>query len=168
MHYVMNDYELLYLVHFEKDDNAFLYLFKKYHRFIWKQVHIMNLKSIDHDDFYQEGLLMLNKAIQTFDEEKNKSFTRYFELILKRHFYYLKRNLPTYMLCEDTNFVKGASYIEEELDLSFLNTEIEKDIFQLYFIEEIKIKDILEKYPYTRKQIYNTIYRIKEKYKIMI
>lgn len=164
----MNDYELLYLIHQEKDEIACNYMFKKYHRLIWKNVHIMNIKTYDHDDFYQEGLLMLDKAIKTFSEDKNKSFTRYFELILKRHFYYLKRTLPLYLLCEDTSFVKGATYIEEELDLSFLSSVMEKDIMIAYFDQGMKIKDIEQSLPYTKKQIYNTIYRIKEKYKIVI
>jgi RNA polymerase sporulation-specific sigma factor len=168
MRYVMNDYELVYLIQNESDEVALEYLFKKYHKLIWKHVHIMNLSSMEHDDFYQEGLLILNKAIQTFNPDKNKSFTRYFELILRRHLYLIQSRLPKYTLCEDASFFKGVTYIVEEEPEILFYSQMENDIYKAYFIDRMKIKDIASKYPYHIKQIYNTIYRIKEKYKIVI
>lgn len=85
----MNDYELIYLVQNHRDGIALEYLFKKYKLLIWKYIHMYDVPYYERDDFLQEGYLMLNKAINLFDESKNKTFTRYFELILKRKFWAL-------------------------------------------------------------------------------
>ena len=168
MNLVMNDYELIYLIHAEHDELALNFMFQKYHKFIWKQVHLLEVEQKEQDDFHQEGNLMLHKAIKTFNSDKNKTFTRYFELILKRHFYQLKRNLPTYYLFENTDFCKGRCFIEEEPEYLVLNSELEQIIYERYFMNRETIEDIEKHTQLKRKQIYNTIFRIKEKYKIMI
>lgn len=168
MMFVMNDYELIYLIQHEHDDHALNFMFKKYHKFIWKQVHLLHVEPKEQDDFHQEGQIMLFKALKTFNEAKNKSFMRYFELILKRHFYQMKRKIPDYTLYEHTDFCKGVTYLEEEPLSIDLKSDLEKDIYEAYFMHRMTIEDIHKETSYSKKQIYNTIYRIKEKYKIMI
>jgi RNA polymerase sporulation-specific sigma factor len=168
MLYVMNDYELIYLIRHETDDLALTFMFKKYHKFIWKHVHLLHLESKEIDDFHQEGVLMLFKAIQTFDPERNKSFTRYFELIMRRQFYHMKQSLPQYMLFDHTDFVKTPCYIEEEPVVLELSSDMENKVYHDYFISRKTVSDIHAETGYSKKQIYNTVYRIKEKYKIMI
>jgi RNA polymerase sporulation-specific sigma factor len=164
----MNDYELIYLIHTEHDEIALSFMFSKYHKFIWKHIHLLNIATKEHDDLHQEGVLMLLKAIHTFNENKNKSFTRYFELILKRQLYYLVTKFPKYVLFEDTSFCTGVSYIEEEsIDLE-LSSDLEQTVYQMYFNERATISEIEKQTIYTKRQIYNSIYRIKEKYKIMV
>jgi RNA polymerase sporulation-specific sigma factor len=164
----MNDYELIYLIHAEHDEIALSFMFSKYHKFIWKHIHLLNVATKEHDDLHQEGALMLFKAINTFNENKNKSFTRYFELILKRQLYHLIRKIPKYQLYEDTSFCTGVSYIEEEAIELDLISNLEQKIYQHYFIEGISINEIMKQTSYSKRQIYNSIYRIKEKYKIMV
>lgn len=168
MRYVMNDYELIYLIHHEQDDHARAFMFKKYHKFIWKYVHMLEVDQKEQDDFHQEGMLMLNKAIQSFDPSRNKSFTRYFELILKRQLYKMKKALPEYRLYETTDFCTGASYIEEEAETPVFTSDLEAEIHDLYFLKRQSISRISTDTGYSKKQIYNTIFRIKEKYKIVI
>lgn len=168
MIFVMNDYELIYLIHSEHDDIALEYIYKKYKRFIWKQVHLLNISKREHDDFHQEGLCMLQKAILTFDSHRNKTFTRYFELILKRHFYQLKKKIPDYDIFEKPDFCHGAVYIEESIDTPNFTSQLEKNVFNAYFLEERPIKQISKDFGYGHKMIYNTIFRIREKYKIML
>ncbi len=168
MLYVMNDYELIYLIRHETDDLALTFMFKKYHKFIWKHVHLLHLESKEIDDFHQEGVLMLFKAIQTFDPERNKSFTRYFELIMRRQFYHMKQSLPHYMLFDHTDFVKTPCYIEEEPLVLELSSDMESKVYHDYFISRKTVSTIHTETGYSKKQIYNTVYRIKEKYKIMI
>jgi RNA polymerase sporulation-specific sigma factor len=168
MNYVMNDYELIYLIQVEQDEIALNFLFKKYHKFIWKYVHLLDVQEKEHDDLHQEGVLMLHKAIKTFDENRNKSFTRYFELILRRHLFHVKRKLPNYYLYEHTDFIKGVSYIEEEQTPIQLYSELEQIVFDQYFLCKQSVTSICRTTKYSKKQIYNTIFRIKEKYKIMI
>ncbi|MCR3905994.1 MAG: sigma-70 family RNA polymerase sigma factor [Tenericutes bacterium] len=164
----MNDYELIYLIRVEQDETALDFLFKKYHKLIWKYVHLLGVEEKEHDDLHQEGVLMLHKAIKTFDESKNKSFTRYFELILRRHLIHAKRKLPSYYLYEHTDFIKGASYIEDEQRFVPLHSELEQIVYNQYFLLNQSVTSICNATNYSKKQIYNTIFRIKEKYKNMI
>jgi len=164
----MNDYELIYLIQNERDDIAMSFMFKKYHKFIWKQVHLLNVDPKEHDDLHQEGVLMLHKALQTFDESKNKSFTRYFELILKRQLYRMKNNIPDYRLYDNTDFCKGVSYIEEEPIEIDLCSDLEIKVNELYFQKRRSVAEIMRQTGYSKKQIYNTVFRVKEKYKNML
>jgi len=168
MIYVMNDYELIYLIQSNHDDHALTYMYQKYHRFIWKYIHLLNLEKKEHEDFYQEGILILHKAIKTFNERYNKSFTRYFELILKRHFYQLKQALPKYYLFDHTDFVKDVVYIEEAYDPIDLHSDLERLVYEKYFVLKQSVHKIQEDSQYSPKQIYNAIYRIKDKYKNMV
>lgn len=168
MIYVMNDYELIYLIQTDGCEHALQFMYQKYQKFIWKQVHNLHLEEKEYDDFHQEGLLMLIKAIKTFDERYKKSFTKYFELILKRHFYALLRDLPHYTLFETTDFVKEFVLMEEEVQYMTFESEIENEVHERYFIKHQPVKDIAYETKFKEKQIYNAIYRIKEKYKIML
>ncbi len=168
MIYVMNDYELIYLIQTDKCEHALHFMYQKYQKFIWKQVHSLHLEEKEYDDFHQEGLLMLFKAVKTFDERYRKSFTKYFELILRRHFYALIRDLPRYQLYETTDFVKQYVLMEEEVEFINFDSEIEKEVHERYFILQQPVKLIADETKYHKKQIYNAIYRIKEKYKIML
>ncbi len=164
----MNDYELVYLIRHEHDHVALEFLMRKYHRFIWKQVHLLGVDAREFDDFHQEGLMMLIKAVKTFNESRGKTFTRYFELILKRQFYHLKRSLPKHQLYENPDFYKGTVHLEEApLNDPGLN-EKEKIVYQAYFIEKQAIANIALQMKQNNKHIYNMIYRIREKYKKMI
>ena len=166
----MNDYELVYLIRTHSDSIAFDFLFQKYRRFIWKFIHLMHIESKEQDDFFQEGILTLYKAVETFDESKNKTFTRYFELILRRHFYHLIYKLPKYLLYEDSNFMSCFGYTEKEDDEQFLEkcSKFEKIVYQYYFIEHQAVEKISETLSAQPKKIYNAIFRIKEKYKNML
>ncbi|MFP4177682.1 MAG: RNA polymerase sigma factor [Acholeplasmataceae bacterium] len=167
MIYVMNDYELIYLIR-QHDQIAFSYLIDKYSRLIWKNVHLLELSKGDSEDFYQEGLMMLVKAVNTFNERYNKTFTRYFELILKRKFYALKRRLPDYVLYDNYSFQKGVTFIEEEApDLSF-RSEIERIVYEDYFIAGVPVPEIALSTGFDRKKIYNTIFRVRNKLKSML
>ena len=164
----MNDYELIYLIQSERDDIAFAFMHKKYQAFIWKLIHLLHIPSKEHDDLFQEGLLMLHKAVYVFNEQKNKSFTRYFELILRRHFYKMIYKFPNYILFEHTDFCKGFTMIEEEPVKVELHSSLEQVVFHNYFEQRMTIDQIMTHTGYTKKQIYNTIFRIKEKYKMMV
>jgi RNA polymerase sporulation-specific sigma factor len=164
----MNDYELVYLIRTEQDEVALSFMFKKYHKFIWKQIHLLNIQEKEHDDLHQEGLQMLYKAIWTFDEKRGKSFTKYFELILKRQLYQCIKKIPNYILYEDPHFYDGVTYIEEEkITLSF-SSDLEQKVYLCYFEEGMSITEIAEREQLSKKQIYNSIFRIKEKYKMMV
>jgi len=164
----MNDYELIYLIQSNHDHIALDFLYKKYEKFIWKNVHLLHIEEKEYDDFFQEGNLMLLKAVKTFNENKNKSFTRYFELILKRQFYMLVGRLPKYELNEELCMYLGTSHMDEEIEHMVFKSELESQVYEMHFINNRQIKEISLLLETDCKSIYNTIYRIKEKYKNML
>ncbi len=160
----MNDYELIYLVQNHQDGIALNFLFKKYELLIWKYIHQYQVPYYERDDFFQEGLLTLNKAIIRFKEKYNKTFTRYFELILKRRFWALLKQLPKYEIKEIPQ-IAGSYVLEERPTIEIdLKSEIEKQVYNLYYVQALSVKEINDITGYQTKQIYNAIYRIKSKY----
>ncbi len=166
MYKAYNDYELLYMVK-EGDTVALDILLKKYERFIYKKVYSFFYHD-ESGDYFQEGVLCLYKAIETFDESYNKTFMRYFEVILTRHFINLhKKNkryyemLETYkneLLIEE----KEKVILEEDTNISF-KSSLEQKVYELHFLNNKKVKEICEELKLEPKQIYNAIYRIKNK-----
>lgn len=161
----MNDYELIYLFQTYQDDQAFEFLVLKYRRFIWKIIHTLYLQDKETDDFYQESILMLYKAAQTFREQYQKSFTKYFELILRRQLYYLKKKIPNVLLSEESFFkdIQSPRVIEEEHIT--LEHPMEQKILEMYFEKRFSVKKISHEENLSSKQVYNLIYRVKKKIK---
>ncbi|MFA5720443.1 MAG: sigma-70 family RNA polymerase sigma factor [Acholeplasmataceae bacterium] len=165
MYKAYNDYELLYLVK-EKDTVALNILLKKYERFIYKKVYTFFFH--DDGDYFQEGLLCLYKAIETFDDRFNKTFMRYFEVILNRHFINIYNKNKRYN--EMIESCKNELMVEEEpsSEIEYINrptfkSEIEQKVYELYYINNKKVKEISALLNLNAKQIYNAIYRIKHK-----
>jgi RNA polymerase sporulation-specific sigma factor len=165
MKYVMNDYELIYLFQTYQDDLAFEFLVLKYRRFIWKIIHTLYLQDKEVDDFYQESILMLYKAAQTFREKYQKSFTKYFELILRRQLYYLKKKIPNVLLSEESFFKDFQAPIIIEEEPIKLDHPMEQKIFEMYYEKRMSVKMISNQEQLTAKQVYNLIYRVKKKIK---
>lgn len=161
----MNDYELIYLIRGEHDEVALEFIFKKYNRFIWKMVHLFPVQEKEKEDLHQEGLCMLLTAINTFDEKRGKTFTKYFELILRRHLYKQVKKIPNYILFDNTDFCKGTVYIEEEMTPPGGLSKLETIVFDMYFINQGDITSISENLNITKKQTYNAIFRIRDKLK---
>lgn len=159
-----NDYELIYLAKSENCEAAISALVNKYKNMVYKFIHLYYVNERDYDDYYQEGLIMLFKAIDSFNEAHNKTFTRYFELILRRRIIYLKNKEPKYELHDEFHMYKDNNLIEDEFVVEGL-TSFEEVVFKRYFVKNQKISFIAESENKSSKQIYNAIYRIKNKYK---
>ena len=165
MYRAYNDYELLYMVK-QQATVALNILLKKYERFIYKKVYTFFFD--DDGDYFQEGVLCLYKAIETFDDRYNKTFMRYFEVILNRHFINIyHKNKRYYEMIESC---KNAFLIEESLTeveveriKPTFKSEIEQQIYHLYYVNNKKVKEIALELKLSAKQIYNAIYRIKHK-----
>ncbi|MCM1260225.1 MAG: sigma-70 family RNA polymerase sigma factor [Prevotella sp.] len=164
-----NDNELLYLVK-ENSEEAIEILVEKYRFCIWNKIRDMNITIEAREDFLQEGLILLHKAIWSFVEEKNVTFYSYFHLLLTRKFIDLlrkqkreKRVVPLEMLEEyviDTN--SSEDYVEEgNVHLS----TFEQIIFQMRFLEEKKPREIACDLMMPIRKIYDGIDRIKRKMK---
>lgn len=164
-----DDYELLYLIS-ESNEKALEALIKKYQPLIIKTIDKLNFDRRFFEDYIQEGNLILLNAIRTYKDSYGKSFCKYFELILLRELCRIinqDRKKNSYLLVEDfPNTVKSS--IKEEpflynLPAIELKTDIEKTVFQKYFLEGYNISYLEGKYHLKPKQIYNAIARIKKK-----
>lgn len=164
----MNDYEIIYMIKYDHDEYALAFMIKKYEKFIWKKIHSMYVHDEEKIDFFQESLILLNKAIQTFDESYNKTFTRYFELILIRKLIALKKETKQYILRESSFFyqLESPETQTEKLELSFEDHN-KQIVYQYYFENKRSIEYISQTLQLTKKQVYNIIYQIKQKIKKM-
>ncbi len=166
----LNDYEIIYLI---KDGNELAYeiMFKKYECFIYKKIRDYGISNLYVDEYLQEGLITLNKAIFKFDDSFNKSFMRFFELLLERHFInMLKRNKITYEELNENLFEANDNVLEEtvvyyqsKMNFSKFKSKIEQIVYKEYYLENWSIEHISEKYGIETPCIYNAIRRIKKK-----
>lgn len=175
MRYLENDYELLYLVQ-ENSEEALEYLFKKYENLIKARIKAFKIKPKNYDDFYQEGLLALDKAIRTYDERFGKSFNKYFDLILQRRFMQILRREQRYVY--DTMYVEQFyDIIEEskvlyhlELEEMIRNIEanlsgFEKQVFECRVKRNLNTGETAKLLNCTTRQVYNAMLRIRQKLK---
>jgi len=167
MKYQYNDNELLYLIH-ESEDYAIGILYKKYYNLIYKRLHRFNI-SKNFEDFFQEGLMALHTAINSFNPFYNKSFNKYFDLILQRRIMTILKKEQGYfynvLIKEEINCVVNEDV--KMYDLSdFIDTlsPFYKKVYRLKFVENYRPREIAELLDINVKKIYNTIYNIRRKY----
>lgn len=163
-----NDYELIYMIQSEQCEYALNIMLSKYELLIWKYIHMYNIKGYDKDDYMQEARILMVNIIKRFDESRGKTFTRFYELVLKRRFYALMKKKPKYELREDFSQYGANVNFDADLILPESLTSLEVKIFEKYFIENQRINIIAENNELNPKQVYNAIYRIKEKFKSMV
>ena len=88
--YLENDNELLYLIK-NHDEEALELMFKKYENLILSKIRQYHFPISNKEDYLQEGRIVLLKAIDTYRTEFEKTFTKYFELLLINRFNTLYR-----------------------------------------------------------------------------
>lgn len=83
-----NDYELLYMIR-QNDDLAKKIIIKKYYRVIYLIIHscLNNYtpKGVEQEELFQEGLISLFDAIDSFREDIEAPFYSFSFLCMKRH-----------------------------------------------------------------------------------
>lgn len=162
-----NDYELIYLYRTTKSEEVISLIFQKYKPLIWRNIHKFYIPSKDQDDFFQESLMTLLDCVYSFDESRNKTFTKYFELVLYRKFITLKDKSSKYLLIEKPELIQESyTPVYNHINIDDLNfSELEKEIYNMYFELHLTIDSIAHKLGKEKKSIKNTIYRIKVKVK---
>ena len=171
-----NDYYLIYLIREMHCEVSLNLMFKKYEVFIRKKINSFRINRIDYDDYLQEGMIVLNKAVNHYDNMFKKTFFAYFDVLLTRRYITLKNTdlrKIQYDLVENLNVAdEREDLLNEAVDVYIirdyymqLNIPIEKMIFMDYFVEEINVSRICEKYNINRKRAYNIINNIKVKIK---
>jgi len=103
--------------------------------------------------------------ILRFDEQKGKTFTRFYEMVFKRRVNRLLLTIPKFEVFENLDFIE-SNYKDYNDETEFDGfTEFEMKVYNRYFIKNQRISFIAEDEGKNVKQIYNAIYRIKDKYK---
>lgn len=171
-----NDYELLYLANLDGEE-AQTILFDKYLFMIKKLISKFDILPQYRDDYEQEGLLMINKAIKTYKTNSQMSFTKYVEMLIYRRFIDLersrKRKQEEIILDNEIDYIidqpREALTLQENLfcDLSVLS-EVEKKVYELKYIHGKSNKKIALELQMNISQVYSASDRIKKKLKLMI
>jgi len=169
-----NDNELIYLIK-NNNEQANNLLIKKYENYIHSRIHELGLEN--HEDCFQEGLIVLFNAVNNFNEDYNKSFTKYFEVLLNNKLIDLKRRQikeSNYFVLMDVFELDYCNYLNEESSLIEYNncdaliaklSFVEKSVFYDYFLCNLSIDEIALRQKTNKKNIYYIIYRIKKKIK---
>jgi RNA polymerase sporulation-specific sigma factor len=166
---IVNDYELLYLYQEGNVDLIFDFLVEKYKGLIWATIHKLKIWDYKREDYYQEGLICLYKAVQTYSTAMDKTFLRYFEIILKRRYYKIlsSQNINFEYYESMDIFVEHyrtpkTTITAQDLD-HYCKTPLEKLINKLYYGEVNTPRQISELTKLPIKSVYNAINRIKIK-----
>jgi RNA polymerase sporulation-specific sigma factor len=150
-------------------------MFAKYKHLISKKIGMFHL-GYDYDDMMQEGYMVLYRSITSFDMAEQKTFTRYFELNLKRRFITIvtKRVRRSEIfhkhhgyIYEHNHVTKNTSayfelYLEE---IAKILTEKEYLVYTLRELQNFSIDYIEHKSELSSKVIYNSLHRAKAKIK---
>ena len=169
-----NDYELLYLVSMGNEEAQDI-LFGKYLFMVKKMISRSNVSSSSKDDYEQEGMLMINKAIKTYKNDSKMTFTRYVEMLIYHRFIDLERHKnrrnEEMVSLDSIDYIIDSSnntFILHEnslFDMSKLS-EREKKVYELKFIKGLPCNRIAEELQITISQVYATTDRIKRKLRL--
>lgn len=135
----INDYEVMYMVR-ENDEEARGILLKKYvpivSRIASKYLPLVKAFGIDFDDLLQEGMIALNKAINSYDDNSGVLFYTYVLLCVERHIItYCRRsnNKKNYFL--NYSIISDDYYLLKDDKSSvdeFVNEKLAEEIFTRY------------------------------------
>lgn len=169
-----NDFEIIDLIH-QGNEEALELMFDKYKYLVAKKISSFNLTD-EYDDCFQEGMIVLYKSVQKFNDTRNKSFTRYFETNLEHHFISIIRSRRRHTRFMVEKLPKLVEYEVEEQETQIYSSEdirfavqklspFEKTIFQAKFLEEKDVKTIAAEQNVAIKKVYNAVDRIRQKIK---
>lgn len=168
--YKYNDYELLYLI-YEKDDIALDIMFRKYIPLIRMRIRAFRIKKRNQEDFLQEGLLVLHKAIRCFNPDSKKTFTRYFDMILQRRFIQILRKESKHFYQVDLigageYLVAEPERIKDDTNERVISaskfSDFETEVLE-YFKKGYKSREIAEQLKCPVKRVYDAADRIRRK-----
>ena len=183
-----NDFELLYLI-YEGDEEALGIIFKKYDPLIKKKLYDFKIKNSLYDDFYQEGLIVLYVAVKTYNPSFNKTFTKYFELLLSRRIMTLLRDMKKEhekVVVIESDVLKDSSesfnYSDKMLsdnanhDILLKDNNIpssmltlsEKDVLAMRYFKGKSSKEIADELNIDVKKVYNALYQAKKKIRTFV
>lgn len=166
-----NDYELLYLIRANVEE-AREVLFWKYSFLIKSRIHRLGVPRLYWDDYYQEGCLMLHRAIKIYDEDSKMSFTKFFELLLKRRIItLLRKDLKEIEVEKIDDFDEYPCYTVDHHAEALLEscecglTDMEKIAYDRVIMHNEKIDNVAKELGISSKSLSNAKQRALKKIK---
>ncbi len=139
----INDYEVLYMIR-ENSEEAKDLMYEKYMPIVKNMASTFyklnkNL-GVEYEDYIQEGLIALNKAIYTYDEKKDVLFFTYFNNIINKHFNSYIRSLKANKHTILNQSVRCSDIFWNALEKE--NFDYDKIIVEEEFIEMKNLLDV--------------------------
>lgn len=164
-----NDYELLYLVKINVEEAKEI-LFWKYSFLIKSRIYKMGVPQFLWDDYFQEGCLMLHKAIRIYDDSSQMTFTGFFELLLKRKIMtLLKKDLKKISNEQYDDFEEFPDFENQDMLLNesdaeeFSFSELERVAYIRLIIQQEKAEDVADDFKISTRSLYNAKQRALKK-----
>lgn len=171
-----NDYELLYLLVWHSEE-ALNILLEKYDNLIKIKLSKFKIAQNHYIDYLQELRMSVLLAIRKFDDNYQKSFCRFVELIIERRIgrllYEDSRSITASCFMEDTiASIHNAEVLDEMIYEARIREvqqikldEIKKNILNQVLIRGISVKEYALKYDIPPKDVYNHLYSLRLKVK---
>lgn len=167
-----NDFELLYLAK-ENSEEAIEILLEKYKYLVFRFIKEFNIEQNLKEDYLQEGLLVINKAINIYRSDSNMTFTKFVEMLLYHRFVDMSRKnkiveiLPIEKLDYFISSKENKEYLQETNVTEYNGlSKFEYKIYQLKYEQNLSCKKICTLLNIEPKKVYSAIDRIKKKRKI--
>lgn len=165
-----NDYELLYMIGQDVEE-AMDIMLSKYQFLIRKMIYRFHIPTSSYEDYMQEGLLMIHKAIRIYDENSTMSFTRYVEMLIYHRYIDLMRKgefkKEQLVADEDLDYItyhESPYQLEERVTIAYEEfSELEKKVYELRFLQELPSKQISQKLNLPIDTVYSATERIRRK-----
>ena len=145
-------------------------LFWKYSFLIKSRIYKMGVPQFLWDDYFQEGCLMLHKAIRIYDESSQMTFTGFFELLLKRKIItLLKKDLKKISNEQYDDFEEFPDFENQDMLLNesdaeeFSFSELERAVYIRLIIQQEKVEDVAEEFKISTRSLYNAKQRALKK-----
>lgn len=180
-----NIYELLYMVH-QRDDVAIrlmIHYFEEKIHILIRRFYTIHARS-DHADYYQLAIWKLVQAVDTFREDRETSFSFYFEKILRHTFTDIQRRSKqsaTYYIMDEQHLDlaiqdnTGYYQAKQGIDIHqvFLKKEemkgvrkklkpLEREILKLR-LNGYSYQEIADSLHINKKKVDNTLYKVRYK-----
>jgi len=174
-----SDYELIYLYRVWQSDIALEMLYEKYDVIIRKKLNSFKIREYHYEDFYQELLMTLHKAIMLYDQSYKKSFYRFSEMFFDRRLGKLLRHdvrndrLIERLFDEST---KDSYFYDDVLEtfvsnkrLEVLNdinlSDLQREVLSEVLIKNKSVNDFAKDHNIDIKVVYNSVYLLRKKIK---
>ena len=146
----INDYEVLYMIR-ENSEEAKDLMYEKYMPIVKKMASAFYASNknlgVEYEDYIQEGMIALNKAINTYNEKKDVLFFTYFNSVINKHFNSyiraLKANKHT-VLNQSIRYSEIFYNVLDEKNSNYVGNMVEEEFTEMKNFLDFKFSVLFE------------------------